>query len=53
MSDDLDREWLEYGLRTDAMLIASLTIQGKQDEADSHIEATNYNNRLAEWKASR
>lgn len=50
---DLDVEWLQYTLKQDAALIAALTLQGKQDEVDSYIEASNYKNRLAAWKAAR
>lgn len=53
MSADLDTEWLEFQLRSDAALIAALTIEGKNAEADAHIEASNYKNRLAAWKAAR
>jgi hypothetical protein len=53
ITDDLDREWLRFGLEQDAQLIAALTLQGKSTEADAHIEATNYKNRLTAWKAGR
>jgi hypothetical protein len=50
---DLDIEWLQFGLERDAAIVGALTMQGRPEEADAHIAATNYTHRLAALKAAR
>lgn len=51
--ENIDVEWLEYGLRQDAAYIADLTLNGKHEEATAYIRRVDYVARMQAWKAAR